>query len=94
MRSVVADIRSDFRQQRERLEALTVEVAEMRGEMTVLRADVQALRADLFAFRGSVEARFDSQSLQLVQSTRWSVGVLALFGTVFSIVIGAQTLLP
>jgi septal ring factor EnvC (AmiA/AmiB activator) len=92
LKSDVAAIKVDITQMRSDIGVLDTRVRGVEAELVELRSDVRELRAEFADFRTATEARFDSMSAQLLQGTRWSVGVLALFGTMVMALLAIQTI--
>ena len=84
---------SDMRQsafEREMAE-FKAEFREFRREVTE-RLDRQA--AEMLAFSNAVNARLDRQYEQVLVQTRWNIGLIGLFGTIFAILYGIGQLKP
>ena len=85
-----------------RLEGLKDEVHWLRGELTGFRTEVNqrfdsfqasidqrfdSFRADMDQRLDSINERFDTMNERILSNMKWSVGTIALFGTIITILM-------
>ena len=87
-----AEIKADVAQLRSDLRVMDERVRNVESDISELRTDLRALRAEFADYRTTTEAGFERLSAQMLQSTRWSVGILALCGTMVTVLLAIQTL--
>ena len=63
---------------------LKEEVYRFRSEM---RGEINNLRGEIISLRGEVNLRFDSLNARMISSIKWTVGTIALFGTIITILM-------
>jgi len=79
--------RDEWRQVLSRLEVLEHDMSEVKTELRDLRREMNE-RFD------RMNERFDQMYDRIMVQTRWTIGVLALFGTVIAILVGIGQLSP
>jgi len=96
--SSITKLRSDVDGLRNDMGDVRTEVAELRGQVTILNTTTFALGEDMRDLRTDMNQRFDAMGARfddrIDRSTRWLVGLLALFGTMVTVLLGFATLRP
>jgi len=77
-----------------RLDAVESRLANVETRLTMVEHDLGELKIEFREFRREVTERFDRLQGLILSQTRWTVGTLALFGTLIAIQIGIGQLGP
>jgi len=86
--------REEWRQLLSRLDILEHDVAEVKTELQELRREMNE-RFDRMNERfDRMNERFDTMYERLLVHTRWTIGVLSLFGTILAILVAIGQLSP
>ncbi len=102
VRTEVGELRADVAELRGQVTILNTTTSGLGDDMRALRTDLNqrfdSLRTDMDQRFDSIGTRFDSMGARfddrIDRSTRWSVGLLALFGTMVTVLLGFATLRP
>lgn len=70
-----------------RLDQVEIRLAGVETRLTVLDQRLSETQAELRDMRRELNDRIDRLQLQMVAQTRWMVGSVALFGTIFAILM-------
>jgi len=85
LKEEVYRLRSEMR---EEINNLRGEINSLRGEM---REEINGLRnevrGEINSLRGEVNTRLDNLNARLISSIKWTVGTIALFGTIITILM-------
>lgn len=81
-----------------RQSAFEREMAEFKAEFREFRREVterfDRQASEMLAFSNSINERLDRQYEQMLVQTRWNIGLIGLFGTIFAILYGIGQLKP
>jgi len=93
-RSEWEEMRSRFDDVETRLSNVETRLAVVEAGLAELRADLRELRREMNERFDRVNERFDRLNALIIAQTRWTVGTLALFGTIIAILVGIGQLTP
>jgi predicted nucleic acid-binding Zn-ribbon protein len=81
--------RNEFREVLIRLDVLERDVAELKADVRDMRKefkmDIMELRKEMNDLRREMNERFDAMYERMTSLVKWTVGTLALFGTIITI---------
>jgi len=91
-------VRDEYRQVLSRLDVLEHDMSDLKAEVGELRADMKDLRREvnerfdrvnerLIDIAGQINTRLDTMYERMLVHTRWTVGTIALFGTLITILL-------
>lgn len=72
--------RDEYREVLSRLDVLENDVDHLKADLANLRTDLQDLRSEM-------NERFDRMNDRMLVTMRWTVGTIALFGTLITVLL-------
>jgi tetrahydromethanopterin S-methyltransferase subunit G len=79
--------RDEYREVLSRLDVLENDVEHVQAGLANLRTDVQDLRSEMNERFDRVNERFDQLYDRMLVTMRWTVGTIALFGTLITVLL-------
>ena len=79
--------RDEFREVLSRLDIIEHDVSDLKTEVKELRGEVGELRSEMNKRFDRMNERFDQMYERMTSLMKWTVGTLALFGSIISILL-------
>jgi len=79
--------RDEFREVLSRLDMVEHDLSELKTEVRELRREMNELRREMNERFDRMNERFDQMHERMVSMMKWTVGTLALFGSIISILL-------
>ena len=97
--------RDEYRQVLSRLEVLEHDIADIKADLRELRGEMGGLRGEMnerfdrmnerfVEMKRHFEVRLDQMSERMLVQTRWLTGIIALFGTILTILMAIAQFAP